>query len=205
MLDEKGFDLWANGYDKSVGLSYEADTYPFAGYKEVLGGIYRTVMEKDHPTVLDIGFGTGTLTTKLYEQGCDIYGQDFSAKMIELAFGKMPNAKLYRGDFEQGLVEPLRNHQYDVIVVTYSLHHLTDEQKVIFLRDLRELLKEDGKILIGDVAFETRAQLEECSRKAGDEWDDEEVYFVVNELKDAFPELSFAQLSYCAGILTLTR
>ena len=36
MLNNKGFDLWADGYDKSVGLSDEANTYPFAGYKKVL-------------------------------------------------------------------------------------------------------------------------------------------------------------------------
>ena len=37
MLNDKGFDLWADGYDKSVGISDEENTYPFAGYKKVLG------------------------------------------------------------------------------------------------------------------------------------------------------------------------
>ncbi len=32
MLDNKGFDLWADGYDKSVGISDEGNEYPFAGY-----------------------------------------------------------------------------------------------------------------------------------------------------------------------------
>ena len=77
MLNKKGFDLWADGYDVSVGLSDEENTYPFAGYKTVLNSIYRTVLAKPKATVLDIGFGTGTLTAKLYEQGCAIYGQDF--------------------------------------------------------------------------------------------------------------------------------
>ena len=45
MLDSKGFDLWADGYDKAVGISDEKNTYPFAGYKEVLGTIFRTVMD----------------------------------------------------------------------------------------------------------------------------------------------------------------
>ena len=90
MLDNKGFDLWADGYDEAVGLSDEDNTYPFAGYKEVLNGIFRTVMEKPGASVLDIGFGTGTLTAKLYEHGCEVYGQDFSARMIELASQKMP-------------------------------------------------------------------------------------------------------------------
>ena len=205
MLSNADFDLWADGYDKSVGISYEENTYPFAWYKEILGIIYQTVTEKSHPTVLDIGFGTGTLTTKLYEQGCDIYGQDFSSRMIELASEKMPDAKLYQWNFTQGLIEPLRHQQYDYIVATYSLHHITDEQKVTFLHSLRGLLKENGKILIGDVAFETRMQLEQCRKKAGDEWDDEEFYFVADELKDVFPDLTFTQISFCAGILTLTR
>ena len=70
MLSNKGFDLWADGYDKSVGLSDESNTYPFAGYKAVLGRIYEIIMENGPCDVLDIGFGTGTLTAKLYENGC---------------------------------------------------------------------------------------------------------------------------------------
>ena len=124
MLDKKSFDLWANGYDKTVEISDEENAYPFAGYKDVLGIIFETIMEKPNATVLDIGFGTGTLTTKLYEHGCSIYGQDFSSRMIELASKKMPGSHLYQGDFTKGLAEPLRNQCYDFIVATYSLHHL---------------------------------------------------------------------------------
>lgn len=102
MLDKKGFDLWADGYDKTVGISNKENTYPFAGYKDVLGSIFQTIMEKQNATVLDIGFGTGTLTKKLYEHGCSIYGQDFSSRMIELASEKMPGHHLYQGDFTKG-------------------------------------------------------------------------------------------------------
>ena len=85
MLDDKGFDLWADGYDKDVGISDDYNEYPFAGYKNILGSIYSIIMSKPNAAVLDIGFGTGTLTAKLYENGCTIYGQDFSSRMIELA------------------------------------------------------------------------------------------------------------------------
>ena len=203
MLDNKGFDLWADGYDKTVGVSDEGNTYPFAGYKNVLGTIYKTIMEKANAVVLDIGFGTGTLTTKLYENGYTIYGQDFSARMIELASKKMPNAHLYQGDFTKGLVEPLLEQSYDFIVATYSLHHLTDEQKVSFLRILRDHLNPGGQILIGDVAFENRSLLEQCRMNVGDKWDDEEIYFAVDELKKEFPALSFTLISYCSGVLSL--
>ena len=52
MLDEKGFDLWADGYDRSVGLSDEDGTYPFAGYRAVLGAIY--VVAQALPRVSDL-------------------------------------------------------------------------------------------------------------------------------------------------------
>ena len=205
MLDEKGFDLWADGYDRMVGVSDEGNTYPFAGYKEILGNIYRTVMRKPGASVLDIGFGTATLTSKLYEQGCQIYGQDFSKRMIEIAREKMPDAHLYQGDFSKALAQPLLNRKYDFIVATYSLHHLTDEKKTELIKVLYDLLNEGGRILIGDVAFETREKLEQCKEETGDEWDDEEIYFAADELQKEIPGFTFTQVSDCAGILELRR
>lgn len=68
----------------------------------MLNAIYNAVLANGCQTVLDIGFGTGTLTQKLYEHGCTVYGQDFSQRMIELAKVKMPKAELYQGDFTKG-------------------------------------------------------------------------------------------------------
>ncbi len=205
MLNDTGFDLWADGYDKSVGVSDENNTYPFAGYKRVLNGIYNQVLSHAGKTILDIGFGTAVLTSRLYEKGCTVFGQDFSGRMIELAQEKMPQAKLYQGDFSKGLAEQIRQNKYDAIIATYSLHHLTDLQKVSFLEELMLLLKDGGAIYIGDVAFETRSLLEECKAQAGDAWDEDEIYFVYDELKEKFPEMKFEPLSDCSGILTLER
>lgn len=205
MLDQNGFDLWADGYDKAVGLSDEENSYPFAGYKEILARIYQIVLAKEKATILDIGFGTGTLTQKLYEQGCEVWGQDFSSRMIELASAKMPNAHLFQGDFSKGLVEPLLQNSYDFIIATYSLHHLTDDDKITLIQSLTDLLKEDGIILIGDVAFANRADLVSCQKAADEEWDDEEIYFVFEELQKVFPKMKFDQVSHCAGILSLSR
>lgn len=205
MLDQNGFDLWADGYDKTVGLSDEENSYPFAGYKEILARIYQIVLAKGKAAVLDIGFGTGTLTQKLYEKGCEVWGQDFSSRMIDLASAKMPNAHLFQGDFSKGLVEPLLQNSYDFIIATYSLHHLTDDGKITLIQSLTDLLKEDGIILIGDVAFANRADLVSCQKAAGEEWDDDEIYFVFEELQKAFPKMKFDQVSHCAGIFSLSR
>ena len=203
MLNNTGFDLWADGYDKSVGLSDENDRYPFAGYRAMMNALYQRVLAQSGRDVLDIGFGTGTLTQKLYEHGCTVYGQDFSLRMIELAKAKMPEAKLYQGDFAKGLVAEVRRNRYDAIIATYSLHHLTDEEKVGFIEDLRSLLSDGGTIYIGDVMFGKRVQLEACKADAGDDWDGDEIYFVVDELQAHFPQMRFEPLSYCSGVLTL--
>ena len=115
----------------------------------------------------------------------------------------MPEARLYLGDFSRGLAEDLMARRYDAIIATYSLHHLTDAQKVGMLRELQGLLNEDGHIYIGDVAFETRAELEICRAQAGDEWDGDEIYFVFEELKKSFPGMRFERFSFCAGLMTI--
>ena len=92
MLGSKGFDLLADGYDKSVGLSDKQGTYPFAGYEEILGEIYSAVLSSHADTVLDIGLGTGVLSSKLYEQGLSVFGQDFSPKMPAAAAESTPTA-----------------------------------------------------------------------------------------------------------------
>jgi len=204
MLDSAGFDLWADDYDKYVNISDDNGTYPFAGYKDILNEIYNRVLASSAKNVLDVGFGTGILACRLYQQGCTVYGQDFSSRMVELAHEKMPKAKLYQGDFTYGLAEPLRKIRYDAIVATYSLHHLSDESKVALLKSLTDNLNENGVIYVGDVAFETREQLRSCREQAGKDWDEEEIYFVYDELREALPGLTFEKYSFCAGILTLT-
>ncbi|MDE7016539.1 MAG: class I SAM-dependent methyltransferase [Lachnospiraceae bacterium] len=205
MLNSKGFDLWADGYDKSVGMSDEDGAYPFAGYKQILNVIYNRVLTSKSNTVLDIGFGTGTLTTKLYEQGCHIWGQDFSGRMIEMAKEKMPKAELFQGDFSKGLVAELERNRYDTIIATYSLHHLSDEQKIHFIKGILPLLQEGGCLYIGDIMFETRVELERNKTLIGEEWDDDECYFVVDELTKFIPQVKYEKYSFCAGLLSIKR
>ncbi len=203
MLNSKGFDLWADGYDKSVGMSDEDGTYPFAGYKQILNAIYNRVLTSKSNTVMDIGFGTATLTAKLYEQGCYIWGQDFSRKMIELAKKKMPKAELFQGDFSKGLVDEFIHNKYDAVIATYSLHHLSDEQKIHLIKKILPLLNDGGCLYIGDIMFETRTELERQKTLIGEEWDDDEFYFVVDELIKFIPQVKYEKFSFCAGLLSI--
>ena len=205
MLDNRDFDDWAAGYDKSVERSDEDGSYPFAGYERIMGAIFERVFASGAKSVLDVGFGTATLTKRLYDEGISVFGQDFSAEMVRIAAEKMPQARLFQGDFAQGLVPELADKTYDTIVATYSLHHLDDAQKVDFIGSLLDRLSEGGALYVGDVAFETRSELEACRVEARDTWDADEIYFVCDELRAAFPQLAFERMSPCAGLITLQR
>jgi putative AdoMet-dependent methyltransferase len=208
MLDNKGFDLWADGYDKSVNLSEEDNEYPFAGYKKVLNYIYGQVKKCNNASVLDIGFGTGILTKKLYDDGYSISGIDFSEKMISIASDKMPSAKLVKWDFSSGLPCEMQTQTFDYIISTYAFHHLQDQEKIEFLKVLSKQLSANGKILIGDISFQTRELHDACKLSCGDDgWDNDEVYFVYDEIKGDFNacKISYTPISYCAGVLVIGK
>lgn len=205
MLSRDGFDLWADGYDQSVQLSEASNQYPFAGYREVLGTIYRAVKENPGNKVLDIGFGTAVLTQKLYHDGYDVYGIDFSEKMIAIAKEKMPNAHLYKHDFTAGLPMVLENEMFDAITCTYAIHHLNTAQKASFLKELLAHLNENGQILIGDVAFATTEELAKCRTENQERWDTDEIYMVKEEFCDLFPKLQFYPITFCSGVFSLKQ
>lgn len=164
MLDDRGFDLWADGYDASVNVSDGDHSYPFAGYKEVLGRIYAAVRAGGGKKVLDVGFGTGVLAGRLYRDGYEITGVDFSERMVQIAGEKMPWA---------------------------------------LLMELRSHLSSGGAVYVGDVAFENRRELELCRQQSDEEWDEEEIYPVAEEIRGLIPEAVFEKVSHCAGIFTL--
>jgi putative AdoMet-dependent methyltransferase len=208
MLNEQGFDLWANEYDQTVRVNEEGNRYPFAGYKEILNTIFNEVMQIEKSMVLDIGFGTGILTHKLYENGHQIDGIDFSREMIAIAQTKMTRANLVEWDITNGLPDEILSMKYDAIVSTYTLHHLTDEDKIIFIQQLLPLLSTGGKIFIGDIAFQTREDLEQCRKESAGYWDDDEFYFIADEIHSALGDVctyEFHPISHCGGVFTMTK
>ena len=208
MLNKQGFNLWASDYDQTVQISEENQQYPFAGYKEIMNLIFNEVMQKKHSRVLDIGFGTGVLASKLYENGHRIDGVDFSSQMIEIAQSKMPNANLIEWDISNGLPDAIIKNQYDFIVSTYALHHLEDQDKAVLIEKLLLLLTEQGKIIIGDIAFQKQEDLQSCRTKSIDFWDEDEFYFVFQDIKELLKTVcncEFHQVSHCGGILVLTK
>lgn len=204
MLDKNGFNMWAEDYDNSVALTDEAECYPFAGYNDVLNSVYNIVSAKPKGRVLDIGFGTGTLTQRLCDSGFCVTGIDFSEKMIEIAKSKM-QAKFLCYDFTKGFPKELSGEMFDYCISTYAIHHMTDEEKIRFIRDALCHINEGGAFVIGDVAFDSQAEREACRAASGDDWDDEEYYTVADTLRAEFKNVDFQKVSFCAGVIIIRK
>lgn len=80
MLNSKGFDLWAGEYDKSVSLSDECDTYPFAGYKAILNEIYNRVLSGTEGTYLTLDSVQGRLLPSSTNRDVVFSGRIFPVK-----------------------------------------------------------------------------------------------------------------------------
>lgn len=207
MLDEHGFDLWANGYDDAVRQMEAEYAYPFAGYSKLMNTVYGTVMTAAPARVLDVGIGTAVLAKKLYEAGCEMTGIDFSPEMLLIARRKMPGATLLPWDINLGLPPALGQRTFDFILSTYAMHHLAEDAQEALIGAMLNRLSPQGRLLIGDVCFPTDEALLRCKEQSGDDWDGDERYIVVSGFQARRPEwvISFQTLSFCCGLLEIAR
>lgn len=203
MLDSTGFDNWAGEYDKSIDKF--SNGYPFEGYYTVLSYVRNLVGLSRETKILDIGIGTGLLTYELYKNGGQVYGVDFSDKMIMKAKEKMPRGTFYKYDFNHGIPDEIKNIEFDYIVSSYAIHHINDEEKINFIIELKKILKRNGKIIIADISFENKKDMEKCKEESGKFWDGEEFYFTGNEMVSRLNKeeigSKYIKISSCAGAL----
>ena len=205
ILDAAGFDAWQAQYEADVAACEAAEDYPFAGYSDLHRQLFDIVHAREGVTVLDLGCGTGKLAAQLLEAGHPVTAVDFSENMLAAAQKNAPEACFLQTELEE-VPEKLGEQAFDCIVAAYSLHHLPDERKYALLLALKQHLKPEGVILVGDVSFPNRAGLEACREAYEEEWDDSEFYLVRDELEAALPQFDVdcIPISFCADVLILS-
>ena len=204
IMDNQGFDAWAENYDIDVIEIERAGRYPFAGYSQVLYEIYQEVKKTPSKKILDLGHGTGTLTKVFYQEGYEITGIDFSEAMRKIAQKVLKNARLLVHDFTLGLPDEIKGETFDCAILTYSIHHLYFDEQVSLIEELMDQCK---FILIGDVMTQTFKEMQALGKKEIEVWDFDESYPVVDLYKNHFPhyKFDFTQKSYCAGVLKISK
>jgi putative AdoMet-dependent methyltransferase len=194
------FDSWAKKYDQDT----NAETgFPFTGYLDLLRTIFDRAACPRGSDVLDLGIGTGNLALLFANVGCIVWGLDFSTEMLKLARAKLPSAVLGLADLRAEW-PPEFNHRYDAIVSAYTFHHFPIEEKVSLVKRLFKYhLNLNGKLLIGDIAFQDAASEEVVRAEMRKEWE-QEFYWLVDESVKVFVSagipVSFHKISYYAGI-----
>jgi putative AdoMet-dependent methyltransferase len=201
------FDSWASNYDYWIEIG--SDSFPFRGYDDVLNRIVELTNPEPGSRILDIGIGTGNLALRFVPHSCEIWGIDYSARMLEEAEKKVPEAHLIQLDVESEYPTELRV-DFDYIVSAYTLHHLTLDRKVTVVKRLaNELLKEGGSIIIGDVSFLTFAKRAEARKKLASQWDDYEYYWAADEFDNMISGqgllVTYEQISDYGGVYVIVQ
>jgi putative AdoMet-dependent methyltransferase len=195
------FDQWAEDYDDVI--ERWSGSFPFLGYNDVLNRIVELADPKPGMKILDVGTGTGTLAQKFLDYDCELWGLDYSQKMLEKAKEKLPNCNLVQLDIRDEW--PTELSDFDRVVSAYALHHLNLDGKLeVIQRMLGNLITEDGRIVIGDVSYPTFAARAEARRELLHVWDDSEYYWAADVIKNMLwgqgAHIAYEQISSCAGI-----
>ncbi|MDY6966893.1 MAG: class I SAM-dependent methyltransferase [Halobacteriota archaeon] len=110
---------------------------------------------KKEQTVLEIGCGTGEFVVEIAKCCRRVLAIDISPVMLEYARKKAASKQLRNISFINSgfLTYEHTDKPVDVVVSQIALHHLPDFWKMVALRRIHQMLKEEGKLYLRDVVF----------------------------------------------------
>jgi len=166
----------------------------YARYHDLLDLVVVRCKVRAGDRVLDIGTGTGELALRFARnRGCDVVGLDPSPAMIDEALRKMKHQCSAGVGFQVAeapfLEIPYPNGAFDAVASTQAFHHVHERHKSAAVREMARVLKEDGRLAIGDPMFRDRAGLEAALARWPDELE-EEYFAYLNTLAPMFHDAS---------------
>lgn len=134
MRNIKPYELLAKVYDKDWG-DFSSSYLRFVEY---ISDKYEYFPQ----TVLDIGCGTGSLASELYDLGYKVRGIDLSEAMISAAKSKNPEIEFEVAD----MTSYVSDRKFDLITCAFdSLNYILEEDKVLeALSNVYSNLSENG-------------------------------------------------------------
>jgi demethylmenaquinone methyltransferase/2-methoxy-6-polyprenyl-1,4-benzoquinol methylase len=165
------YDDWYRG----VGLYAERER---DGFDDDLAAMCAALAALPPTRTLDVACGTGFLTRHLRGE---VTGLDQSARMLEVAASRLPNATLVRGD---ALALPFADEAFDRVVSGHFYGHLDERQRAVFLRQARRVAPE---LVIADASRERSHSGEEWSERVlrdGSSWQVYKRWFTPEALVD---------------------
>ena len=151
-------DNEAANYDNDV--QNEADPIR-TGYGDVLGWVVQQAQITPTARVLELGSGTGNLS-KLIGNCGELVAVDVSEKMEAVAKLKLRHLT-HRWFIKADILEVFTQElgQFDAVISTYVVHHLTQQEKQRLFKLVLDCLLPTGRAVFGDLMVLNNSEKEE--------------------------------------------
>ncbi|MGA1870918.1 MAG: class I SAM-dependent methyltransferase [bacterium] len=149
-----------NYFDKKLVREYDKEHEKFRNFEEEALKISDAVDLSKDSIILDIGCGTGGLTTHFSRICKHVYAVDPSDEMIGALKNKIQKQNLTNvTPIQSGFLSyDYLGESLDAVVANICLHHLPDFWKQVALYLFHKFLKPDGKLFLSDVVFDFKPQ-----------------------------------------------
>ena len=135
--------------------SWHSHVTSAAAFEQVLGQLVRLAAPAPADTCVDLGAGTGFVTTALAPLVSSVTAVDISAAMTASLAGRaardgLRNVSTSVCDLRKFDLPPA---SADLVVSSYALHHLPDQDKRALVARVARWLRPGGRLVIADMMF----------------------------------------------------
>lgn len=124
-------------------------------FSKVRDALLELAQPRAEDEVVDLGAGTGFMTIALAERVRSVVAIDLVGDMLEITLHEaekrsLNNVTTITEDLSR---VDMGSASVDLVVSSYALHHLTDEDKVGVVERVHSWLRPGGRIVIADMMF----------------------------------------------------
>ncbi len=109
----------------------------------LIPNLLRVLPDVNGKRVIDLGCGTGIISSLLVKKGAEVTGIDISKNMIKIAKTRVKGARFLVGDIEN---MDLPSGYFDIGVCVLTMDYISDMKRV--LREINRVLKKSGTLIL---------------------------------------------------------